>query len=72
VQLAVMFPLTLTLSPAERERVSNGWDNSRGGVQFPAWRRVLLLPEGVVRGEGKCGFRIGTCSQEVEYEYTRW
>ncbi len=53
MQLEVMFPLTLTLSPADREHVSSGRDTSTEGEYFPACQRLLPLPKGEGRGEGE-------------------
>jgi hypothetical protein len=53
MQLKVMFTLTLTLSPREREPLSSGRDNSTDDEHFLARQRVLPLPEGEGWGEGE-------------------
>jgi hypothetical protein len=48
-----LFPLTLTLSPEEREQPSSAWEYSLNFEHFPALARVLPLPEGEGWGEGE-------------------
>ena len=49
----VTFPLTLTLSLRERERLSAAWDYSPNGKRSPALPMILPLPEGEGWGEGE-------------------
>ena len=54
------FPLTLTLSPREREPHSTAWEYSLKGRHFPALPIVLPLPEGAGWGEGEERFLLST------------
>jgi hypothetical protein len=56
MQPSALFPLTLTLSLGERERLSTAWDYSLDGEYFPALPMVLPLPKGEGRGEGEGRF----------------
>ena len=53
MQLGTAFPLTLTLSPRERELLSPTWEYSLNSEHFPALPRLLPLPEGEGWGEGE-------------------
>ena len=53
MQSGARFPLTLTLSPGEREQLSSAWEHSLTSEHFPALPRVLPLPEGEGWGGGK-------------------
>jgi hypothetical protein len=55
MQLNVLFPLTLTLSPEERESATPVCEHSLSGEPFPVGRNALpLLGERVgVRGNGR-------------------
>jgi len=45
-------PLTLALSPRERENALDGFGNSPFGKHSPVWPAALPLPKGEGRGEG--------------------
>ena len=47
------FPLTLTLSPREREQLSSTWEYSLDSEHFPALPMVLPLPKGWGEGKGR-------------------
>ena len=53
MQSGARFPLTLTLSPREREPLSSAWEYSLHSEHLPALPRVLPLPEGEGWGEGE-------------------
>ena len=53
MQSGAQFPLTLTLSPGEREMLSPAWEYSLNSEHFPALPRLLPLPEGEGWGEGE-------------------
>jgi hypothetical protein len=59
MQSGALFPLTLTLSPGERERPSTAWDCSLNGEHFPALPIVLPLPKEEGWGDGKGRFGPG-------------
>jgi hypothetical protein len=48
-----LFPLTLPLSPREREMLLNAWDYSQNGGYCPTLPMVLPLPKGEGWGEGE-------------------
>jgi hypothetical protein len=48
-----LFPLTLALSPREREKLLTAWDYSRNSEHCPTLPMVLPLPKGEGRGEGE-------------------
>ena len=53
-----LFPLTLTLSPGEREPLSTRWDNSPSGEHIPERPMGPPLPGGEGRGEGGTHFQL--------------
>jgi hypothetical protein len=53
-----LFPLTLTLSPGERESLSPTWEYSLDSEDFPALPMVLPLPKGEGWGEGEGRFLL--------------
>ena|GEM_PF-3067413 len=55
MQVHGLFPLTLTLSPGERELLSAGRDLSLDGEPLPARAAMLPLPTGEGWGEGESG-----------------
>ncbi len=58
LQLAALFPLTLTLSLRERENHSTGRDWSPVGEHVPARATGLPLPKGEGLGEGEGGVQL--------------
>ena len=58
MQLHGLFPLTLALSPRERELLSAGRDLSLDGEPFPARVAMLPLPKGEGWGEGEAGTQL--------------
>jgi hypothetical protein len=53
MQSGALFPLTLTLSLRERERLSTAWEYSLNSEHFPALPKALPLPKGEGWGEGE-------------------
>jgi len=58
MQSDAQFPLTLTLSPGEREQLSSALEYSLNSERFPALPRVLPAPE---PGGDRDGPRGATC-----------
>jgi hypothetical protein len=55
-----LFPLTLTLSPGEREKLLTAWDYSQNCGYCPTLPMVLPLPKGEGRGEGERCIRLNS------------
>ena len=58
MQSGALFPLTLTLSPRERELISTAWEYSLTSEHFPALQMVLPLLEGEGWGKGKAALDL--------------
>ncbi len=58
MQLNTLFPLTLTLSPREREQVSAIREHSLSREPFARRRKVPPLPGGEGWGEGNADLRL--------------
>ena len=63
MQSGAQFPLTLTLSPREREQLSPTWEYSLDGEHFAALPMALPLPWDEGQGEGEGRFLLNGYAQ---------